>query len=40
VRDAVTELLDEIEPRGRMNVLTDLAAPLPVRVIAQMMGVP
>ncbi len=40
VRDAVTELLDELEPRGRMNVLTDLAASLPVRVIAQMMGVP
>ena len=40
VRDAVTELLDDIEPRGRMDVLTDLAASLPVRVIAQMMGVP
>lgn len=40
VRDAVNELLDEIEPRGRMDVLTDLAAPLPVRVIARMMGVP
>lgn len=40
VRDAVTELLDEIEPRGRMDVLPDLAASLPVRVIAQMMGVP
>ena len=40
VRDAVTELLDEIEPRGRMDVVTDLAASLPVRVIAQMMGVP
>ena len=40
VRDAVTELLDEIEPRGRMDVLTDLAGSLPVRVIAQMMGVP
>ena len=40
VRDAVAELLDEIEPRGRMNVLTDFAAALPVRVIAEMMGVP
>lgn len=40
VRDTVTELLDDIEPRGRMDVLTDLAAALPVRVIAQMMGVP
>ncbi len=40
VRNAVTELLDEIAPRGRMNALTDFAAALPVRVIAQMMGVP
>jgi cytochrome P450 len=40
VRDAVAELLNEIEPRGAMDVLHDLAAPLPVRVIAQMMGVP
>lgn len=40
VRRAVHELLDELEPRGRMDVLTDLAAALPVRVIARMMGVP
>jgi cytochrome P450 len=40
VRGAVAELLDEAEARGRMDVLTDLAAPLPVRVITQMMGVP
>jgi cytochrome P450 len=40
VREAVAELLDEAAARGQMDVLTDLAAPLPVRVIAQMMGVP
>jgi cytochrome P450 len=40
VRQAVAELLDEIEPQGRMDVLEALAAPLPVRVITQMMGVP
>src|SRR5262245_45615999 len=40
VRQAVGELLDEARERGRMDVLTDLAAPLPVRVLAQMMGVP
>jgi len=40
VRQAVAELLDEVEARGRMDVLPDLAAPLPVRVLAQMMGVP
>ena len=40
VRGAVDELLDELWPRGRMNVVTDLAAPLPVRIIARLMGVP
>ncbi len=39
VRDAVKELLDEIEPRERMDVMPNFAAALPVRVIAQMMGV-
>jgi cytochrome P450 len=40
VRAAVAELLDEAEPQGHMDVLEALAAPLPVRVITQMMGVP
>jgi cytochrome P450 len=40
VQRAVAELLDEVEPDGRMDVLEALAAPLPVRVITQMMGVP
>ncbi len=40
VRAAVAELLDAVEPHGRMDVLADLAASLPVRVITQMMGVP
>jgi cytochrome P450 len=40
VRSAVAELLDQVESRGAMDVLADLAAPLPVRVITQMMGVP
>ena len=40
VRTAVAELLDEAAPQGRMDVLEALAAPLPVRVITQMMGVP
>ncbi len=40
VQKAVAELLDEVEPQGRMDVLDALAAPLPVRVITQMMGVP
>ena len=40
VRTAVTELIDAVAARGRMDVHRDIAAPLPVRVIAQMMGVP
>jgi cytochrome P450 len=40
VRQAVAELLDAASDRGRMDVLADLAAPLPVRVITAMMGVP
>jgi len=40
VRAAVAEALDAVEQRGRMDVLPDLAAALPVRVITQMMGVP
>ncbi len=40
VQKAVKELLDAAEKRGRMDVMRDLATPLPVLVIAQMMGVP
>jgi cytochrome P450 len=40
VRQAVAELLDRVADRGEMDVLADLAAPLPVRVIVEMMGVP
>jgi cytochrome P450 len=40
VQKAVKELLDEAEEKGRMDVMRDLATPLPVLVIAQMMGVP
>jgi cytochrome P450 len=39
VRDAVAELIDGVISRGRMDVHREIAAPLPVRVIAQMMGV-
>ena len=34
------ELLDAAEEKGEMDVMRDLATPLPVMVIAQMMGVP
>jgi cytochrome P450 len=40
VVNAVKELLDEAEKKGSMDVMRDLATPLPVLVIAQMMGVP
>lgn len=40
VREAVKDLLDEAEAKGSMDVMRDLATPLPVLVIAEMMGVP
>jgi cytochrome P450 len=40
VVNAVNELLDAAEDKGSMDVMRDLATPLPVLVIAQMMGVP
>src|SRR5262247_206105 len=40
VIDAVQELLDAAENKGHMDVMKDLATPLPVLVIAHMMGVP
>src|SRR5262245_2223472 len=40
VKDAVKKLLDAAEAKGHMDVMKDLATPLPVLVIAQMMGVP
>jgi cytochrome P450 len=40
VVNAIKELLDEAEEKGTMDVMRDLATPLPVLVIAQMMGVP
>jgi cytochrome P450 len=40
VVNAVKELLDAAEEKGSMDVMRDLATPLPVLVIAEMMGVP
>jgi cytochrome P450 len=40
VVNAVKQLLDEAEEKGSMDVMRDLATPLPVLVIAEMMGVP
>ena len=40
IQSAIKELLDEAEERGRMDVMADFATPLPVLVIAQIMGIP
>jgi cytochrome P450 len=40
VQSAIRDLLDEAEAKGSMDVMRDFATPLPVLVIAQMMGVP
>jgi len=40
VKTAIKDLLDAAEAKGSMDVMRDLATPLPVLVIAQMMGVP
>ena len=40
VQKAVKSLLDEAEDRGSMDAMKDFAIPLPLLVIAQMMGMP
>ena len=40
VQSAIKELLDAAEDKGYMDVMRDFAVPLPVMVIAEMMGVP
>src|SRR5499427_6199237 len=40
VQTAITDLLDEAEAQGRMDVMRDFATPLPLLVIAQMLGMP
>jgi len=40
VRSVIKDLLDEAEETGHMDVMTDFATPLPLFVIAQMMGIP
>ena len=36
----VNELLDEVVPSGKMDIIHDLAYPLPVIVIAELLGIP
>lgn len=40
VRDIVTGLIDKVAPRGECDFVEDLAAPLPMILIAEMLGVP
>jgi cytochrome P450 len=40
VRQITNELLDAVAPQHRMDVVTDLAYPLPANVIAEMLGMP
>ncbi len=40
IKSSIAYLLDQAEANGRMDVMADLATPLPVLVIAQIMGIP
>ncbi len=40
IQAIVDQLLDDVEKAGRMDVIPDLAYPLPAMVIAEMLGVP
>jgi len=40
VREIVVELLDAVEPAGAVDAVEALAIPLPLRVIAELVGVP
>jgi cytochrome P450 len=40
VQDLVNQMLDAVQEQGRMDVIDDLANPLPATVIAELLGVP
>jgi cytochrome P450 len=40
IEEIVAELLGAVQPSGRMDVIRDFAYPLPITVIAEMIGVP
>jgi cytochrome P450 family 109 len=40
IAETTQELLDAVRARGEMDVVSDLAFPLPARVIAELLGVP
>jgi cytochrome P450 len=40
ITQIVDQLLDQAEPKGEMDVIADFAVPLPVTVIAELLGIP
>ena len=40
IQNTVNEILDGVQPNGRMDIIADLAYPLPAIVIAEMLGAP
>jgi cytochrome P450 len=40
IQKIVNDLLDQVQDRGRMDVIQDLATPLPAQVITDMLGIP
>ncbi|GHO44923.1 cytochrome P450 [Ktedonospora formicarum] len=40
IKEITSELLDQVQAQGEMDVIRDLAYPLPVTVIAELLGVP
>jgi cytochrome P450 len=40
IQQIADELLDRVQAQGRMDILADFAVPLPVTVIAELLGVP
>lgn len=40
IQDIVDELIDKVQDKRGMDIISDLASPLPVTVIAKMLGVP
>jgi cytochrome P450 PksS len=40
IQQITDELLDAIQPQGKMDLITDFAFPLPITVISEMLGIP
>lgn len=40
INSITNELIDQVQTRGRMDIMRDLAYPLPLRVISEILGIP